>query len=254
MVVIDNNPLHKFDNCSTLIQHSIAPEEAMDDDLQLFETHSSYNRTILRLYKWNSPTISLGKLQNKELLDLRSIDQNNIAIVKRPTGGRHIFHNEDISFSFVIPRSLFDIWGKTATEQQYTIGTFFLQALELLNISAELSNESPTRKSLQNQSKSNCFSTSIPSEICVNGKKLVGIAHLITDKGALIQGTIPLSDAYLDIVRYEKGSTSDKEKRLSLLKEKSCSLQSVSRESLPSFEKIADLWKNEFIKYTTTMS
>jgi len=225
----------------------------MDADLQLFKSHSNGDTVVFRLYRWSSPAISLGKLQHKDILDLSMIEKDGIFVVNRPTGGRHIFHCEDISFSIIIPRSLFPLWGKTVAEQQSMVGEYFLTALKQISIFAELNNSKASRKILQNEVKSNCFSTTIPSEICVNGKKLVGIAHRITSEGALIQGTIPLTNRYLDIVKYEFGSNSEKEKRLKLLKKKSCSLQSVNAAPLPSFEMIGELWGTEFLQFAKNL-
>ena len=52
------------------------------------------DEAFFRLYRWNPYTISLGANQNINEIDLVKCKEDNIDVVKRPTGGRAILHAE----------------------------------------------------------------------------------------------------------------------------------------------------------------
>src|SRR5690242_8014870 len=58
---------------------------------------------LVRTYLWAEPTLSLGV--NQQARDVRYLLEHygsqDLAIVRRPTGGRAILHGEDISYAFV---------------------------------------------------------------------------------------------------------------------------------------------------------
>jgi lipoate-protein ligase A len=61
----------------------------------------------LRLYGWSRPTLSLGRHQhpvdgiNHEYRRARGID-----LVRRPTGGRAVLHDREVTYSILLPASL----------------------------------------------------------------------------------------------------------------------------------------------------
>jgi lipoate-protein ligase A len=59
----------------------------MDFDLTLANS-SKEDEVYFRLYRWKPYCISLGANQDLDSIDLKKARQNNIDIVKRPTGGK----------------------------------------------------------------------------------------------------------------------------------------------------------------------
>src|SRR5215211_4070140 len=58
----------------------------------------------LRVYSWAAPTISLGRNQSAHLLyNLDRIRELGLAVVRRPTGGRAILHDREITYSVTAP-------------------------------------------------------------------------------------------------------------------------------------------------------
>ena len=59
---------------------------------------------IFRVYGWQPYAISLGYGQDPKKLDLNKCKQDGIDVVRRPTGGRAVFHAEEITYSVIIPK------------------------------------------------------------------------------------------------------------------------------------------------------
>lgn len=58
----------------------------------------------LRLYSWERPTLTVGYAQDfaKEI-DVNRCRKLGIQIVRRPTGGRALLHNHEVTYSFTVP-------------------------------------------------------------------------------------------------------------------------------------------------------
>ena len=57
----------------------------------------------LRVFRWSQPSISLGRFQNVEKeLELERCERQGVAIVRRPTGGRAVYHRDEFTYSIVI--------------------------------------------------------------------------------------------------------------------------------------------------------
>ena len=58
----------------------------------------------LRLYSWERPTLTVGYSQdfNKEI-NVDRCRQLGIQIVRRPTGGRALLHDHEVTFSLTVP-------------------------------------------------------------------------------------------------------------------------------------------------------
>ena len=54
-----------------------------------------------RIYQWIKPTLSLGATNNINEINLKYLQENNINVVYRETGGGIVFHNKDLCFSFI---------------------------------------------------------------------------------------------------------------------------------------------------------
>jgi lipoate-protein ligase A len=80
-----------------------AIQEARQADLAL---------PTLRLYRWNVPTVSIGRFQTPESVDLEYCAEQGIDVVRRYTGGRGVLHDDELTYSFVagtqdgLPRSV----------------------------------------------------------------------------------------------------------------------------------------------------
>src|SRR5207253_5138684 len=77
---------------------NMAIDAALLDDVE----SSELPRSIIRFYGWSSPTISLGRNQNIEkAVDVDYCRANSIAIVYRPTGGRAVLHDDELTYAVI---------------------------------------------------------------------------------------------------------------------------------------------------------
>jgi len=158
----------------------------MEYDLYLFNNfEQGAIPSTLRIYGWDGPCISLGYTQDQEKeLNIANCKKYGIEIVKRPTGGGIVFHNEhEVTYSFIcgndenkLPEGLI--------ESYKFISNLVIKALRKFGVNAELSD---TR---HNEQARLCFSFPASYEITLEGNKIVGSAQKRDKKALLQQGSI----------------------------------------------------------------
>ncbi len=138
----------------------------------------------LRLYSWAPPAISLGFFQQAEKwVDLQACQEDNVEVVRRPTGGRAVVHFDDLTYSLALPESHPLVDGKGVVETYHLIAGCLISALQQLEVRATLA-EGAEAGSFPKSGA--CFDTSSIYEIQVNGKKVAGSAQL-RKQGAILQ-------------------------------------------------------------------
>jgi lipoate-protein ligase A len=75
--------------------------ENMAVDEYLIRLHESAGAPLFRVYGWGTPAISLGRYQKPDCLDLEACARDGIEVVRRITGGGAIFHDDEVTYSFV---------------------------------------------------------------------------------------------------------------------------------------------------------
>ncbi len=167
----------------------------MDFDVRLI--HDRPRSPVLRFYKWRVPTISLGYLQKPEDLELERCYCDGLEVVIRPTGGRAIYHWQELTYSLYIPPG-HELAEKSIMESYRTISECLAEGLRILGADVELA--AATRGSLKNPS---CFSSHARYEVVWNGRKLIGSAQRRLPQGGFLQqGSILLSSSYLSLTSY----------------------------------------------------
>ena len=169
----------------------------MELDLKLFHDHESgLIPSTLRIYSWQPKCITYGYAQKIEkLIDLEKAKGQGWDIVKRPTGGGIVFHNEgEIAYSLVtdlanplLPKGLVPSYRK--------ISEAIVYGLNMLDIEAYVSSSPVPRPTSRDHL---CFSYPAEYEIVANGKKIVGSAQKRGKKTLLQQGAILVRQAGFD--------------------------------------------------------
>lgn len=165
---------------------------ALDEAILL--THEA-GRTAptLRLYGWRCPTLSLGYAQStaKEI-HLDVCQRYGIQVVRRPTGGRAVLHDHEVTYSVVMPCALSD-GPRTLTEHYRLIGLALATGLNQLGLSVHL--ERPQRLATGQRLPASpaCFAALSRYELSVAGKKLVGSAQKQGKYALLQHGSIPFT-------------------------------------------------------------
>ncbi|NJN76381.1 MAG: lipoate--protein ligase family protein [Synechococcaceae cyanobacterium RL_1_2] len=140
----------------------------------------SQGRPCLRFYQWHPPAISLGYHQQSYP---EHWSQLGLELVRRPTGGRAVLHQGDLTYSLITPL----IPGSRQEVYNYLCG-FLLTGWRSLGVN--LGYGQRDRGYLQNPS---CFNTGTSADLMTeDGYKLIGSAQLKTNQGYLQHGSMVL--------------------------------------------------------------
>lgn len=55
----------------------------------------------VRVYRWAVPTVSLGRFQKLDQVDIPACEDLGFDVVRRPTGGRGVLHDDELTYSIV---------------------------------------------------------------------------------------------------------------------------------------------------------
>ena len=147
-------------------------------DEALLEEVASHDGAYLRFYRWDPPSLSLGRNQPNTFYD--------VPTVRRPTGGQAVWHEHEVTYAVVAPIALFGSLRKAYCE----IHTRLARALRALGVEAVLAPaHPPIRPSARPAS---CFASSVGGEILHRGRKLVGSAQVRRGDAFLQHGSILL--------------------------------------------------------------
>ena len=148
----------------------------------------------LRLYGFAPACLSLGRFQPLSDISEQAVADRRIDVVRRPTGGKAVLHDHEVTYSLVLGRDQLTPFTKRGA---YRVGAELLLALlQALGVSAQtdMGVDAPARSA-----DADCFRTTTSFEIVASGRKLVGSAQTTTRDGSLQHGSIPLSGSYRSI-------------------------------------------------------
>ncbi len=143
---------------------------AIDEAIMLSQREGESAPT-LRIYKWLYPCVSIGRFQN---LDDVLNKANALAIVRRPTGGGAVLHDE-FSFTYsIVYREDSGVLPKGILNSYREIHLGILQGLENLGIDATLHMPKDNQGLTYPRS---CFSSPVKFDIVYKNKKIAGAAQ-----------------------------------------------------------------------------
>ena len=162
--------------------YSGAENMAVDEALLLTMANTPDPRPVLRFYGWSPATLSLGYAQSyhKEV-DEEACLAEGIEIVRRPTGGRAVLHQYELTYSVIAPEHDPHVSG-TVIESYLRISQALLKGLRALGVPAEM----VACGGVNEASSSACFDAPSWYELVVGGRKLVGSAQ-VRKEGVLLQ-------------------------------------------------------------------
>ncbi len=164
----------------------------IDETLLSWAETTSEPITWLRFYSWSKPTISLGKHQKPEsAVDLEVCRGEGVEIVWRPTGGRAVLHDCELTYSVVSNDGRF--FPPLSIDRTYLRISQALKAgLRHLGAPANLAIQ-PHRQGLPFASGgAPCFATASRHEVLCRGRKLVGSAQRRLKRSFLQHGSVPI--------------------------------------------------------------
>jgi lipoyl(octanoyl) transferase len=150
---------------------------------------------VLRFYGWDPPALSLGRNQSSEGIHFEALMDRGWPAVRRPTGGRAVLHQHELTFALVLP---LEIVGHAGVLESHCRITHALRAgLRRLPLARplEVGHERAGREP-------NCFQHAAAADITADGGKLVGSAQARTRHALLQHGSLLLDvdhAAWMDV-------------------------------------------------------
>jgi lipoyl(octanoyl) transferase len=139
----------------------------------------------LRFYQWHPPAISLGALQRQPGFDVGACRRLGLDVVRRPTGGRAVLHQNDLTYSVVAGTR--DGMPLTLAGAYRLLCRGLLAGFHLLGVEAELGQEK-----VRADQPDVCFLSSLMGDIAFRGKKFMGSAQTWQGSSLLQHGSILL--------------------------------------------------------------
>jgi len=208
--------------------------------------HNLSDTPILRVYGWQPFAVSIGYNQSMEDFDLQSISSAHYEIVRRPTGGKAIFHAHELTYSIVGPIAIMSprAWYQFIHER-------LLHGLEYLGVHADLSESDPNFRELYRDPTSiPCFSSSAKSEIQWNGRKLVGSAQRRFGNVILQHGSILLGPQHRQITDFLNTQTrEDQDSITNFLREHTIDVETILGRPV-SFDETAEAVRRGFHEHS----
>lgn len=186
------------------------------------ENHNA--QPVLRFYGWEPATLSLGYAQSyaKEV-DVEACRQANIDVVRRPTGGRAVLHQYELTYSVIVPESEEHVKG-TIIQSYLKISEALLKGINAVGVPAEI----VAQANSLHPGTAACFDAPSWYELVVAGKKLVGSAQMRRDGILLQHGSIILHFDTDLLFKLLKLPNEEVRQRLTKsLKTKACALDEV---------------------------
>lgn len=157
-------------------------------DHALMERARLTGHTVLRVYEWSRPVLSLGVNQRaRGVYDLDAIERRGIEVVRRPTGGRALLHHREVTYAVAAPVTP----GEGLTAMYRRVNNLLASALSALGV--PVADAEPSRRAAAPTSLP-CFAEPAKGELVVNGSKLVGSAQWRDAGAALQHGSMLIED------------------------------------------------------------
>ncbi|MEK6691448.1 MAG: biotin/lipoate A/B protein ligase family protein [Nitrospirota bacterium] len=145
------------------------------------------SQPTIRFYEWRPPAVSIGYFQKIEEIDQRKCLIRNYDIVRRPTGGRAILHNRELTYSVMFNTDN-PVFSTSVMDTYKIIHQGLLIGLKKLELMAGM----VSGREKRGIRSSACFFSPSIYELTVGGKKIIGSAQRRWQKVVLQQGSILL--------------------------------------------------------------
>jgi lipoate-protein ligase A len=151
---------------------------------------------FVRVYTWNGPTLSFGRNQRATgVYDPARLAERGVVAVRRPTGGRAVLHDREVTYSVAAPAGALAPAGAPVKAGYARINRMLVAALRSLGVDARVA--APAARAPRPDAAP-CFEVPTGGELVVgdgpDARKLVGSAQW-QEEGALLQhGSILVDD------------------------------------------------------------
>jgi lipoate-protein ligase A len=165
-------------------------------DTALLERAEAGERWV-RLYAWE-PTLSFGRHEPVERrYDSATIAALGLAVVRRPTGGRAVWHADELTYAVAAPAQELG----SLQDAYLQVHEWLRDALRSLGAAAELA---PRGRAVGVDAGA-CFASPAGGEVMVGGRKVVGSAQVRQGTALLQHGSLLLDGDQAIVARVTLG-------------------------------------------------
>lgn len=180
----------------------------MQQDEALLQQVAADNRqAFIRIYQWSAPTVSLGYFQKTEdAIDSRISGCDR---VKRVTGGGAILHDQELTYSCVIPAT--HPIRSTPVQLYEVVHTAVIDLLSSMGVKSSMrSDVAGWAEEADADEPFLCFLRSDPRDVVLNGHKIIGSAQrrrrgTILQHGSILLRASPLTPEVVGICDLTEG-------------------------------------------------
>jgi lipoyl(octanoyl) transferase len=174
----------------------------MSLDMVLLDRAEQHGESWLRLYQWEPHCLSFGRHEPAcRSYNIDRIRDLGLDTVRRPTGGRAVWHACELTYAVAAPWQVFG----SLREAYLKIHRLMGDALGALGAATSLAPrvQTPTLDS------GGCFSQPVGGEVLAGGRKVVGSAQLRRGSAFLQHGSILLEGDQRLVARLRRNPGSD---------------------------------------------
>ncbi|HEY3875040.1 MAG TPA: hypothetical protein VGM92_06160 [Candidatus Kapabacteria bacterium] len=183
--------------------------------------------SVLRLYSWQPPAVSIGYQQKIETIDSNACNERGIDIVRRPTGGRAVLHYNELTYAVITRAHPAD--GLYAVHNR--IVTALVESIQSMSSSSSTDKSALTVTPHAGTEKTAlpvaCFASVARHEVSWNGKKVIGSAQRRFGDVVLQHGSILLTEDHLLLPELLALAPEEKSRMQNLLERETATLAEV---------------------------
>lgn len=176
------------------------PAENMAIDEAILTSHSEgMTPPTVRFYRWRPATLSIGYFQKaEEEVDFDALANEGLGFVRRPTGGRAVLHDAELTYSIIVSEHYPGI-PSTVNEAYRVLSEGLVHGFRRLGLNAKMVNLSAEadKHKFAAASSAACFDSPSWYELVVEGRKIAGSAQ-VRQKGVVLQHGSILLDLDID--------------------------------------------------------
>lgn len=136
----------------------------------------------LRLYGWEVPTVSIGRFQDLSGVDLVACEQRGFDVVRRPTGGRGVLHDDELTYAVIAGVS--DGVPRGVAVSYRLLSSALADAYRRLGVPAEI-----TRRPRGPEGSAACYLHATAADLSLGAAKLSGSAQVWQHDSVLQHGS-----------------------------------------------------------------
>lgn len=181
-----------MDRLRLIVDKHLKPSRNMAiDEALLRQVVAKTSVPVIRFYQWDPPGLSLGRFQKvTEGVDMDACSKHGVEMVRRLTGGEAVLHDDELTYSIIIPFTNPKFDGRGVIDTYKTISKALVKGLQLSGVNSTMAGDAPTRADPEGQGV--CFYTPTVNEIVAQGRKIIGSAQTREKLVILQHGSIPI--------------------------------------------------------------